>query len=292
MGKPLRVLCVEDSESDAALVIRLLEQAGYDVCARRVENGPEMETALEGGVWDVIISDYRMPQFDAPAALSVLRKSGRDLPFLVVSGTIGEDLAVAMMKQGAHDYLMKNNLARLVPAVEREVKEAEGRQVRREAEAALRESEQRWQFALDGSGAGVWDWSADAGQIYLSRGWKAMLGYEEGDDCPGISEWNSRIHPDDQEQTMAAVQAHLAGQAPIFVSEHRLKCKDGTYKWVLGRGKVVRRSPDGKPLRMIGTLTDMTDRRRAEEEREKTAGRISAGTKDGVDRAVGRGDRA
>jgi PAS domain S-box-containing protein len=136
MSEVLRVLQVEDSESDAALIVRLLERGGYEVRAERVDDLPAMTAALAAQTWDVIIADYRLPQFDAPAALEVLHEAGLDLPFIVVSGTIGEDLAVAMMKAGAHDYLMKDNLARLAPAVKREIQDARVRRERHEAEQA------------------------------------------------------------------------------------------------------------------------------------------------------------
>ena len=100
MKQPLSVLQIEDSESDAALAVRLLEHAGYDVHAIRVETGAAMREALSQCAWDVIIADYHLPQFDAPSALRVLQESGRDIPFLVVSGVMGEDVAVAMMKAG------------------------------------------------------------------------------------------------------------------------------------------------------------------------------------------------
>jgi PAS domain S-box-containing protein len=141
MSEVLRVLQVEDSESDAALIVRLLQKAGYDVRAERVEDADAMRAALARQTWEVIVADYQVPDFDAPIALQVLHETGLDLPFIVVSGTIGEDVAVAMMKAGAHDYLIKGNLARLAPAVEREIRDAHVRRERKRAENALRESE-------------------------------------------------------------------------------------------------------------------------------------------------------
>ncbi len=143
MGERLRVLQIEDSESDAALIVRLLGKAQYEVHSERVEDAAGMRAALAREVWDVIIADYHVPQFDAPAALGILHDTGQDIPFLIVSGNLGEDLAVAMMKAGAHDYLMKDNLARLAPAVEREIREAGERRKRKQAEEAQRIGEQR-----------------------------------------------------------------------------------------------------------------------------------------------------
>jgi DNA-binding NtrC family response regulator len=117
MGIPLRVLVVEDSEEDTLLMLRELRRGGYDVTHRRVETRESMHAALAGQAWDVVLSDYRMPHFSAPDALQVLKESGLDLPFIIVSGTVGEETAVASMKAGAHDYLLKSNLIRLCAAI-------------------------------------------------------------------------------------------------------------------------------------------------------------------------------
>ena len=180
MNTPLRVLIVEDSESDAGLIVRRLQQGGYDPVHQRVETAGEMRTALAQPDWDIILADYKMPQFSASAALEILKASGRDLPFIVVSGTIGEEKAVAMMKAGAHDYVMKHNLARLVPAVQRELKEAERRREHRQAEEALLASEATLSSILRAAPIGiglvthrVFGWTND----HLSR----MTGYSGGE---------------------------------------------------------------------------------------------------------------
>jgi PAS domain S-box-containing protein len=134
MTKPLRVLIVEDSEGDALLLIRELGRGGFDPVSERVDTREAMHEALRSRKWDVVISDYVMPQFSGLDALNVLRESGIDLPFIIVSGNIGEDIAVSAMKAGAHDYLIKGNLKRLAPAVERELRESEVRRARKQAE--------------------------------------------------------------------------------------------------------------------------------------------------------------
>ena len=139
--KTLAVLIIEDQESDAQLLVRFLKKADYELVYEHIETAEQMRAALEKRDWDIIISDYKMPQFDGRAALKLLQETGRDIPFIVVSGTIGEETAVSMMKAGAHDYLIKGNLARLVPAVERELEQAEIRRGRRQAEEALAASE-------------------------------------------------------------------------------------------------------------------------------------------------------
>lgn len=141
MGKPLRVLIVEDSEDDTILLLRELKRGGYDPIFERVDTSATMIDVLEKQTWDILISDYSMPHFSAPEALKLLHKSGLDLPFIILSGKIGEDTAVAVMKAGAHDYIMKNNMTRLIPAIERELQEAKIRREHKLAEEALQESE-------------------------------------------------------------------------------------------------------------------------------------------------------
>lgn len=134
---------------------------------------------------------------------------------------------------------------------------------------ALRDSEARWQFALEGAGDGLWDWDANTNKVFFSRQWKQMLGYEEEEIGNDLSEWQKRVHPDDLQETLEELRKHLEGETSIYVNEHRLRCKDGTYRWILDRGKVLTRGTDGEPLRIIGTHSDITDRRREEAEKER-----------------------
>jgi two-component system sensor histidine kinase/response regulator len=136
---------------------------------------------------------------------------------------------------------------------------------RKHAEQALQLSEQRWQFALEGSGDGVWDWDVAASRVFYSRRWKEMLGYDEHDVGDGLTEWESRVHPDDKARVMGEIERHFRGETAQYVAEHRVLCKDGSFKWVLDRGKVMGRGPDGRPLRVVGTHTDITLRRLAEQ---------------------------
>jgi two-component system sensor kinase len=140
MSIPLRVLIVEDSADDTILVMRELKKGGYRPMFERVDVPEAFTSALARQSWDVIIADHSMPHFSGLKALSLLKESGRDLPFIIVSGAIGEDVAVSAMKAGAHDYVMKDNLARLGPAVQRELQEAEARLARRQAEEALQKA--------------------------------------------------------------------------------------------------------------------------------------------------------
>lgn len=142
VGKPLRLLIVEDSVDDAELLLREVRRGGFDPGHRRVDTRQGMEAALDGQEWDLVLADYSMPGFSGTQALEIVRGRDRDLPFIFVSGTIGEDIAVAAMKAGAQDYLTKGSLKRLVPAIERELREADTRRERTRAEGKLRQLQQ------------------------------------------------------------------------------------------------------------------------------------------------------
>ncbi|MBN2080636.1 PAS domain S-box protein [bacterium] len=131
-------------------------------------------------------------------------------------------------------------------------------------EQALRQSEERWQFALHGAGDGLWDWDAQTNKVFYSGQWKAMLGYADAEIGDSLEDWKRLVHPEDLAHVMEAIEQHFSGQTPVYHNEHRLRCKDGSYKWILDRGKVISRTAEGDPLRVIGTHTDISDRKRAE----------------------------
>src|ERR1700722_13549854 len=141
MGIPLRVLMIEDSEDDAALLFRELQRGGYDVNYERVYTSAALETALFASDWDLMVSDHSMPQFTGIDALKIVRAKGSEVPFIFVSGTIGEETAVTALKNGAQDYLMKGNLKRLIPAVQRELRERKAYNERKRLEQQLSQAQ-------------------------------------------------------------------------------------------------------------------------------------------------------
>ncbi len=177
MANPLNILIVEDSEDDLFLLLHELRKGGYAPDYVSVCTADTMRSALTERQWDVITSDYNMPGFNALAALKLLQESGLDLPFIVVSGKIGEDQAVAAMKAGAHDYVMKQNLSRLVPAIEREIREADERRRRREAEIALNRQFAQFKTIFDAMNAVVYvaDWSS-CEVLYMNQYAEAVFG--------------------------------------------------------------------------------------------------------------------
>lgn len=174
-----------------------------------------------------------------------------------------------LMFQAALGFLFSVTVASLVHVVLRQpiILRRDIAERTRELEysrAMIEESEQRWQFALEGAGDGVWDWNLVTNEIFYSRQWKAMLGFAEDEISNSFSEWENRVHPDDREYAEAAVQDYLEGRTSVYSSEHRLLCKDGSYKWILDRGTIISRDEEGRPLRFIGTHTDITGRKEME----------------------------
>ncbi|MBB5019424.1 diguanylate cyclase (GGDEF)-like protein/PAS domain S-box-containing protein [Chitinivorax tropicus] len=260
----LRVLVVEDSEDDALLMLLQLKRGGYQVTHRRVDTPDAMLQAL-ADQWDLVMSDYTMPRFSCPAALTLFTEAGLDCPFIVVTGTIGEESAVALMKMGVSDFVLKTNLPRLSSVVERELREAELRRAKKRAEEALRISEERYKLAMAGANDGLWDWNVVDDSMYFSSRWKHMLGYEDPEIGESVDEWQSRLHPAERQSFRTKLISHLKGLTPHFEIEHRMLHKTSGYRWMLTRGLAVR-DEYGRAYRMAGSQTDITERKRAEEQ--------------------------
>jgi len=264
MKAPLRVLVVEDSEFDAQIMITLLRKGGYEVSFQRVENADAMREALEKERWQLILADYNLPSFNAPAALEVLKETGLDLPFIIVSGGIGEDIAVACMKAGAHDYLMKGNLHRLAPAVERELREAANRASQREAKQSVIESERRYRL--------LWETCPDAvvlidrtGTIHFANpAVREVFGYT-ADEITGQN--LARLMPERlRGGPLAALDQYLStGSANL-----RLRAVETSGQRKDGAEIPVEVSFADMLLqgdrRVVGFIRDITERKRAERE--------------------------
>jgi PAS domain S-box-containing protein len=256
----LRILNVEDSERDVMLVKRHLARSGHDVVLERVDTPQAMRVALEEHDWDVILCDYSMPHFSALSALSLLKEVELDIPFIIISGTIGEEAAVEAMRAGANDYLMKDNLTRLAPAIEREVQEAVNRRARRQAEAELRLSEAQYRRLLDTAYEGIWIADARAHITYANQRLAEMLGYTI-EEMIGRSAFE--VLDDD---TRAEMKTRWLRRIEGIEEQYdlRLLRKDGSTLWVILSATPIR-DERGQVTGALAMLTDITERKRAEQ---------------------------
>jgi two-component system, cell cycle sensor histidine kinase and response regulator CckA len=248
----LRVLLVEDDEADAALIVHALSSEGRLIRAERVDTPESFAAALPTAPWDVIVSDHRMPRFSALDALRVLQASGRDIPFLICSGAISETDAVAAMKAGANDYLMKDNLARLGPAVERECGEAVQRAARRRADAALRRSEAELRAVMAHVPDGLLTVSAAGALASMNPASEAIFGVKAQEALGRRAE-----------DFLPPGFASSVGQGPLECEARRA---DGS---LLQLEVAVAEVPDTEPS-LVVTVRDVTDRRRLEAEVQRT----------------------
>lgn len=277
MNSHLRVLIVEDSEDDTLLTVRELRRGGYTLDYVRVDTPSAMQAALEQQTWDMVIADYSMPAFTAPEALKILQRQKLDLPFIIVSGTIGEDIAVAAMKAGAHDYLIKGNLTRLVPAVERELREAQERHKQYITEQALQESEERFR-QLAGNITEMVFWMSDPKErqlLYVSPAYESIWGRNCESLYTNFMAWLEAIHPEDRQRIQSVFFEHsLIGK---YDEEYRIIRPDGSLRWIRDRGFPIR-DKFGEPHRVVGIAEDITDRKLAEQQIREQAALLDVAT--------------
>jgi two-component system cell cycle sensor histidine kinase/response regulator CckA len=282
MTKPtagvLHALIVEDSEDDKELLLRELRRTGYEVVFEWVWTAERMRTALLEKNWDVILSDFSMPNFSAEQALEVLRESSQDLPFLIISGTIGEEVAVGALQAGAHDFLLKGRLARLGPAIERELRERDNRKARRDAEAALMRSEARFRRLAASGVVGISISTADGVLVEANEALLGMIGYTTEDVAAGRIR-GVEITPPEWQATNDAAAAELMahGSCPAFEKEYFRK--DGSRVPILIGAT---RLEDGT---VLSISIDLTEQKRIEQVLAKTEDlyrRIVETTNEGV----------
>ncbi|HDQ00438.1 MAG TPA: PAS domain S-box protein [bacterium] len=225
MNASIRLLVIEDSKDDAEMLIIMLEQGGFKVDWKLVETPEAMRNALEKESWDIVISDYAMPRFSGMEALRLVHEKDQDLPFILISGTIGEDVAVAAMKAGAHDYIMKDNMSRLVPAVKRELKEAALRYEKKQTEEELRKSEEKHRLIVENAHDGIEITQHDR-IIFSNPQFAKMLGYtlEELENLPFSSIYSEQA----LEQLYQRHKRREAGEPEPHQFETTMLKKDGT----------------------------------------------------------------
>lgn len=264
MAKPLRILIVEDSEDDALLLLRELRRGGYEPIYERVERPEEMEAALAKREWEIVISDYTMPYFDAVAALNLLKRTGKDIPFVISSGSIGEEIAVAAMKGGATDYLLKDNLTRLNSVIERELREAEQRRARRRAEEAVQQGEARLRAILDAALDAIITIDHKGKIVEFNPAAERVFGYGRDQAIGrGIDDF-ILFNPLRETRREGLVHYLEEGLAPLGQRiEWAARRADG-YLFPIEL-TMTRIATEGPPM-FTGFIRDITDRKRSEEE--------------------------
>jgi PAS domain S-box-containing protein len=274
MSKPLSCLMVEDSEDDALLVLRQLRSGGYEVTSERVETADAMRAALDRRPWDVVISDYKMPHFSGIAALEVLKATGKDLPFIIVSGTIGEDVAVGAMKAGAHDYIMKGRLARLVPVLERELRDATGRRERRQAGAALQVEQALFNDLISAIPDHIYFKDLRSRFVRINDAMARFFGLRSAHEAVGKSD-SDFFSTEHAQGAYEDEQRVMSSGEPIIDLVEKETWPDGHVTWVSST-KVPQRDAHGRITGLIGISRDVTGRRQTEERLHLMASALSS----------------
>jgi PAS domain S-box-containing protein len=280
MPTPLNVLIAEDSQADADLQMDVLRRAGFDFKWKRVQTQTEFVAEL-GKRPDIILSDYSMPQFTGLKAAEILRKSGMDIPFILISGTVGEDVAVEAMRQGATDYLLKDRIARLGQAVERALREARERNELRRAESELHVTHEKLQHLLEHNPAVVYTLKVEGEKVtpeVISDSIERLLGFTAAE-AASYNWWLEGLHPEDRDRAVATMA--LAFGQNGYSMEYRIRHKDGTYRWVEDNNRVLRDS-SGNPTHMVGVWADISERKHAEEVLRKVSGQETSRKKAGI----------
>lgn len=298
-NKPIRVLIVEDSEDDALLLVRELKRSGYEPEYARVEARENLGQALRERNWDIIVSDYYMPGFSGIDAFQVLQESGLDIPFIIVSGKIGEETAVEAMRTGVQDYIMKDNLRRLIPAVQRELQEAEVRRQRRNAEEELhkyrehledlvrertaeltrenaerkrveeelRESEERYRTVSELITDYAYSFRVEPGfrliREWLTGAFERITGLTP-EEMESRSNWSALIHKEDIDTVQRPLKSLLSRQTDETF-EYRIAVKNGETRWLREYSHSLWSAEENRVIRVYGAVQDITDRKRAEE---------------------------
>lgn len=264
MDKPIRVLIVDDSENDGLLLLRKLKKGGYSPSYEQMDTAEAMSKALDNQTWDVILCDNSMPTFDASSALELYKDKGLDLPFIIVSGTIADEAAVAAMKAGAHDYIMKSNLTRLSSAIDRELREAKNRQERRITEIQLRKSEEKYRTLFEDSRDAIYLNDKEGGLIDFNRSTLDLFGYS-GEEMLGINTKSVFVNPDEYRR----FQDEIAQKGSVREFKAKLRKKDGTEMECLITS-TVRQARDKSKLGHQGIIRDISELVSSRKQIEKT----------------------
>ncbi len=254
-----KILIVEDNV-DMRMYLSSILTSHYQVfTAVNGEDGLKKAKQLKP---DLILTDIMMPKMSGDQMISILRQERdfKNLPIVVLSAKADEHLHNRLLENGVQDYISKPfSECELLARLNRILSDYQGFLY------DLHVNEERWRLAIEASGDGVWDWNVETGEISYSAHWKAMLGYDDDEIDADFQEWKKRLHPDEKSRILAELDAYLQGNSSDYEQEHRLLSKDGSWKWVLAHGRAVSFDAKGKPLRIVGTMTDIDKRKQTDE---------------------------
>ena len=274
MERALRILILEDLPSDAELMVYELRQAEIAHSYRRVADREHFVAALAENWPDLILSDFHLPNFDGLEALALAQATCPDTPFIFVSGAMGEEVAIDAVKRGATDYVLKDRLSRLGPAVQRALREAEERRERRQAVAALRESEEKYRLLVKNLPAVVYKGYVDCAVDFIDEKVEELTGYPKRAFDTRKMKWNDILLAEDYQQFKEAFQRGLKDSGS-YIREYRIRRKDGEVIWIQDRGQIIC-GPDGRVEYISGVFFDINERRQAEEALRESEARFAS----------------
>jgi PAS domain S-box-containing protein len=261
IGTPLRALCLEDKPSDAEIMHEMIIDSGYILDMDITESEKEFESLLRKSKYDIILSDFKLPGFDAFGALRLSKEVCPDVPFICVSGSIGEETAIELLKLGAVDYVLKDRMERLPFAINRALNEAKDKENKQKIEEALRKSEQRFQVLAENSPFGIFQTDSEGATTYVNPRWCQLSGLSK-EEAMGFG-WLSVVHVDDK-QKLTEVWNDATAVHDSSVAEYRFLRKDGSITWVLGQA-IPERDSNNNVVGYIGNIIDITERKHSEE---------------------------
>jgi hypothetical protein len=281
--KPISVLHLEDDLNDADLIRAALIDDGLVCEVTVVSNRDAFAAALERGGFDLVLSDFSLPTIDGLRALALAKEKSCDVPFILVSGTLGEEAAIDSVRGGATDYVLKHRLKRLAPAMRRALAEAAERRGRQEAEHRSRRSQERFEIISRATNDAVWEYDVATDRSWWSENFQTLFGCsaQEVNQNQAFSVWISRLHPHDRERFAQSFRAVIQNGREVWSAEYRFRRADGTYADVFDRGSLIRDIQD-RPVRMIGAMMDVTERKQLEErfrqaQKMEAVGRLAGG---------------
>jgi len=265
MTEPLKILMLEDNEIDAELIHRLLKKEGMQFDFQLAMDRGEFHQALKQTKPSIILADNNLPDFSALEALQHLQQAELDIPLIMVTGSVSEEYAAGMIKQGADDYILKDRPTRLPVAIRSAIRQRKARRQTQKALEGIKTFNERFELLSKATKDAIWDWNLVTNQVWWNDNFFKWLGYDPDLPVPDIQVWSKLIHPEDVEAVVGRLKKVAANGINEWEEEFRFLMQDGTYGTLLDRAYVIRDAA-GKPIRAIGALVDITTQKRLMQE--------------------------